>query len=162
MSLMKTPCDWSSCINTTMTLLPVILDPRKPLNCCRAITGSPACMHLSSPTSRHVTPVPAASRHVTFNMVNSRRCPHPLVLGNRFPVTSLSIYHPRRGTTLFLFLWIVSQKCVILLRVSKQPTPLISPVFCSIMSSGCTASQNPSSPTVDRSSRLIFGNRLHP
>ena len=159
MSLTITPCGWSCCVNTTMTLSPVILDPRKPLNCCRAITGSPACMHLSSPTSRHVTPVPAASRHATFNMVNSRRCPHPPVPGNRIPATSLSIYHPRMGTTLFLFSWTASRKCATSHRVSKQPTPPSLPVFSSTTSFGCTASQNPSSQTADRSLLLIFGNR---
>src|SRR5271169_2923759 len=145
-----------------MTLSPVTLVLRKPLNCCRAIIGSPACMSLSSLMSLPAIPVPVVRPHVTFNMVSSRRCPHPLVLGNQSPAILLQIFRPRTVTILFSFSSTVSRKCVTLFLVSKPPVRPSSHACFSITSFACTASLNLLSPTVDRSSHLISGILLHP
>ena len=145
-----------------MTLSPVISVSWKPLNCCRAIIGSPACMHMSSPMSLPAIPVPTANPRVTFNMVSSRHCPHPLVPGNRSHAILSLIYPFRMGMILSLSSSTASRRCVTLSLVSKLLTRPSSHVYSSITSFACTASLILLSLTVDRFLRLIFGNLLHP
>ena len=145
-----------------MTPLPVISVPRKPLNCCHAIIGSPACMHLSNRTSLPATPAPVANHLVTFNMVNSRRCQPRPVRGNRYLAISSPTSRSLMGMTPSSCLSIASRRCVTSCPVSKQPMRLSSLACSLITSSAYTASPNRSFPTADRSSRLIFGVLSHP
>ena len=117
---------------------------------------------MSSPMSLPTIPVLVVNPHVIFNIVSSSRSPHPLVPGNRSHAISSPIYPFRMGMILSLSSSIASRRCVISLPASKPPTRPSLHICFLIMSFAYTASPNPSSPTMDRSSRLIFGNLLHP
>jgi hypothetical protein len=81
---------WNYYNNTTILLLPAITALIKQLNCCHAITGTPACMLTSSLTSPPANYAPAASRRVISNMASSHRSLFPPDPGNLYHATSSS------------------------------------------------------------------------
>jgi len=157
--LKTTPFVWNFYNNTTIHPSQAITALSKPLNCCRAITGIPACMLTSSPTQPPANYALGASRRVTSNMASSRRSLFPPVPGNQSPVTSSSIFRCQMVSTQSSSSSTDSRRCLTSSPASNPPMHQALLECISTMLFACTVSLNPLSLIVDRSSRLTSGRR---